>query len=346
MKLRRRDTEVFSLSFLDCICCGFGAIILLLVLTDVDQPIIIERTMTAMEGQLRRLQEELFILRGDTDELNRELRGRIEDLQKERTRLARVQGDLTNIRGEFAASRKDAAVTNIVESELVAAYQELTADMERLLKAPRPRPTASSVGGIPVDSEYVVFVIDTSNSMVSNHRPATLQLMNEILDIYPSVKGLQIMNDQGRYMFTGGPGRWLEDTQSVRSQIRNTLPRWAPFSQSNPLPGIELALRNHRVAGQRTSIYVIGDEYTGESVQGALNVIERLNRPDPRRGRARIHAIGFPEGIGMAPFTNIQFSSLMRAVASRNDGTFVGLTTEQKCAALISFGGVSQCIER
>ena len=27
MKLRRRDTEVFSLSFLDVICCGFGAVI-------------------------------------------------------------------------------------------------------------------------------------------------------------------------------------------------------------------------------------------------------------------------------------------------------------------------------
>lgn len=33
MKLRRRDIEIFSLSFLDCICCGFGAIILLFVLS-------------------------------------------------------------------------------------------------------------------------------------------------------------------------------------------------------------------------------------------------------------------------------------------------------------------------
>ena len=32
---RRREVEVFSLSFLDCICCGFGAIILLLVLSEI-----------------------------------------------------------------------------------------------------------------------------------------------------------------------------------------------------------------------------------------------------------------------------------------------------------------------
>ena len=41
---KRRAFEVFTLSFLDCICCGFGAIILLLVLTDVGQPIVIERS--------------------------------------------------------------------------------------------------------------------------------------------------------------------------------------------------------------------------------------------------------------------------------------------------------------
>ena len=33
MKRRKRETEVSSLSFLDCICCGFGAVLLLFVLT-------------------------------------------------------------------------------------------------------------------------------------------------------------------------------------------------------------------------------------------------------------------------------------------------------------------------
>ena len=31
--LKRRDAEIFSLSFLDCISCGLGAVILLLVLS-------------------------------------------------------------------------------------------------------------------------------------------------------------------------------------------------------------------------------------------------------------------------------------------------------------------------
>ncbi|MGC4029443.1 MAG: hypothetical protein QM696_11255 [Steroidobacteraceae bacterium] len=346
MKLRRRDTEVFSLSFLDCICCGFGAIILLLILTEVDQPVVIERTRDAMEGQLKRLQQELYAIRGETDQLNRELQGRVTALSRERARLARVQGDLTDVRGQFAASRSDAQVGNIVESELVSAYQELTAEMLRLNAQPRPRPSPQAVGGVPVDSEYVVFVIDTSNSMVSLHWETTVQLMREILDIYPEVKGLQVLNDQGRYMFGGVPGRWLQDSDSTRNRIRETLPRWTPFSQSNPVPGIEAALRQFRAPGLKISVYVIGDEFTGESIQAALDSIAMLNAPDPRRPRARIHAIGFPEGAGMPPFTNIRFSALMRAVAARNEGTFVGLTNEKPCRQFIEVLGTRQCVSR
>lgn len=347
MRLRRRDTEVFSLSFLDCICCGFGAIILLLVLTDVDQPVLIERAQATMRAQLLRLEEELHAIRGETDQLNRELQGRVDALSAQRSRLARAQGDLTEVRGAFAATTTDARVGNVVESELVAAYQELTEEMQRLNAQPRRRAAAPGVvGGIPVDSEYVVFVIDTSASMTQLHWQATLDLVNEILDIYPEVRGLQVLNDQGRYMFAGAPGTWLADGEATRRRIRQTLPRWMPFSRSNPVPGIEQALRHFRAGGHRISIYVIGDEFTGESIQAALDGIGRLNAVDARQPRARIHAIGFPEGAGMPPFTNIRFSALMRAVAARNEGTFVGLTDEKPCSRFVEVLGTRQCISR
>jgi hypothetical protein len=347
MKLRRRETEVFSMSFLDCICCGFGAIILLLVMTEVNQPVLIERARVSLDGQLLRLQAELHTLRGDTDELNRELQGRIDQLRAERTRQARALGDLTTVRGEFAASRSEAAVTNIVESELVAAYQELSAEMQRLQSQPRRAAPMAAVAGIPVDSEYVVFVIDTSASMVANHWESTVQIMRETLDIYPQVKGLQVMNDQGRFMFAGGrPNQWLTDSSGLRDRIRSTLPDWTPFSRSNPVPGIEQSLRLFRAPGQKVSIYVIGDEFTGESMQAAADSIARLNAADGKRPRARIHAIGFPEGAGMAPFTNVQFSALMRVVTARNDGTFVGITNEKPCRAFSEVLGVPRCVSR
>ena len=76
---KRREFEVFTLSFLDCICCGFGAIILLLVLTDVGQPIVIERSEKDLKGQIDALQRQLFELRGETEILNREMQGRVRE---------------------------------------------------------------------------------------------------------------------------------------------------------------------------------------------------------------------------------------------------------------------------
>ena len=68
---RRRSVEVFSLSFLDCICCGFGAIILLLVLTEIGRPVVLEKSRKNLDGQIRALNEKLHTLRGETDELTR-----------------------------------------------------------------------------------------------------------------------------------------------------------------------------------------------------------------------------------------------------------------------------------
>ncbi|MEJ1963854.1 MAG: hypothetical protein WDO56_20780 [Gammaproteobacteria bacterium] len=146
MKLRRRQIEVFSLSFLDCICCGFGAIILLLVLTQYGEPVATANTRKNLQAQAVELDGELKEIRGETDELNRQLPGRFDELQKDQQKLAHLAGDLTLIRGQFAASKLDASVTNTVQSELVSAYQTLTAEMQRLLKdqARRPNPRRSA----------------------------------------------------------------------------------------------------------------------------------------------------------------------------------------------------------
>ena len=66
MKKRRRDIDIFSLSFLDCICCGFGAIILLFVLSKFAEPVVIEKIKESMEGKLVLLEKELFEIRGET----------------------------------------------------------------------------------------------------------------------------------------------------------------------------------------------------------------------------------------------------------------------------------------
>jgi hypothetical protein len=322
---RNREVEVFSLSFLDCICCGFGAIILLLVISEFGEPIALEKSRADLQNQIRALQQELYEIRGDSEELSRELQGRIDTLDKEKLKVARLSGDLTDIRGQFSASTKDSSVSNTVETALVSAYQELTADMQRLLKSSARRKPQDAVGGIPVDSEYVILLVDTSASMTTYHWDAAIQSIQEILTIYPKVKGIQILNDNGKPMIAGSRGQWLGDTPSQRQDIVSKMKTWRAFSDSNPVDGIEEAIRTYWAADKRISIYVLGDEFTGESMQAALDGVTKVNKSAQAGGQrlVRIHAIGFPEGAGMPPFTSIRFSALMRLMCEQNGGTFV-----------------------
>jgi hypothetical protein len=134
------------------------------------------------------------------------------------------------------------------------------------------------------------------------------------------------MNDQGAYMFEDTKGKWLTDSPEQRAEIRKRAKHWAAFSQSNPVPGMEEAIRTYWATDKRVSLFVLGDEFTGKSIQAGLDGISALNKPgaDGRRV-VRINAIGFPEGTGMSPDTNIRFAALMRLVCAQNNGTFWGL---------------------
>jgi hypothetical protein len=185
---------------------------------------------------------------------------------------------------------------------------------------------SAAIGGIPIDSDYVIFIIDTSSSMTSNHWDINLAIVDEILSLYPHVQGLQVLNDQGTYMYEGTRGRWLPDTPAQRKEIRERAKKWRAFSQSNPVPGMEEAVRSYWAPDRRVGVFVLGDEFTGDSIQEALDSIGALNKPGPDGRRpVRIHAIGFPEGADMSPFTNIRFSALMRLICEQNNGTFVGM---------------------
>ncbi len=333
MKRReRRALEVFSLSFLDVVCCGFGAIILLFVLNKMGEPAALEQAQRDLSGLLARLEEELAVIRGETTVLSRDLRGREQQLSEETLKVARLQGDLSRVQGQFAASRELSQVQDIVAGRLLAAQQELSEEMKRLQAQQQQayrRPVDAPVGGIPVDSEYIVFVIDTSGSMQRFAWPALRRKMDEVLDAHPRVRGLQIMNDMGNYMFSHYAGKWIPDTPARRQAIRERLASWNAFSNSSPVEGIEAAIRTFWAADRNVSIYVMGDEFTGDSIDAVLEKVDRLNRRDASgRRKVRIHAIGFPTLFSQSQFpenTGVRFATLMRLLCERNGGAFVGL---------------------
>ena len=332
MKPRRkksRQFDIFSLSFLDAICCGFGAIILLFVLSKAAEPQIIEATREDLSGLLRDLQEQRFELQGEVTRLNRDLPGRREQLSEAQDQLARLQGDLSTLRGQFAASRDLAEQQNQLAGTLALARQTLTDEMRALIaRLSEPPPRDAPIAGIPMDSEYVLFVIDTSGSMVQGAWPQMLRKMEEILNAYPNLRGFQVMNDMGQVMFPQFAGQWIPDTPSRRRATLTVLRTWWPFSNSSPVEGIQEALRRYSADDRNMTIFVLGDEFSGVDFDRVIDQVERFNlRPDGTR-RARIHAIGFPvviRGQLSMQNTGVRYAILMRELTRRNGGTFVGL---------------------
>jgi hypothetical protein len=327
MPRKRREMAETSLSFLDVICCGFGAVILLLMITKTVEPQIIEASTKNLEGLVADLQEQLFELRGETRVLNRDLSAKQEQLSEYEQRIAILRGQLASARSRYDSLQVETNTNAVVTEQLAVAKQSLTAEMKRLLDGLEVQ--SNLIGGIPVDSEYIIFVIDTSGSMFSYAWDRMLQEIEATLNIYPNVKGIQIMNDMGNYMFSRYRGQWIPDTEGRRRVIMQNLRNWNVFSNSSPVEGITAAIRTFYDPGKKISIYVFGDEFTGESIAQVVETVDQINREatDGQR-RVRIHAVGFPVQFIRAPnlqTTGIRFAALMRELTYRNAGTFVGL---------------------
>jgi hypothetical protein len=322
----RRLVEEMSVSFLDVICCGFGAIILLLIITKTVEPMLLEKSRIDLDGQIVRREEAVHEIRGRITELRRQVEDASGQLDRRLQLVAALERELSQILGRFATTAQRSEEADTATQSLAAARQTLTDEMQRLLGADFRRET-DMVGGIPVDSEYILFVIDTSGSMFNVVWPQVLRKVRETLAIYPEVKGIQVMNDMGDYMFTQYRGQWIPDSPARREAIIRRLATWNPFSNSSPVEGIQAAIAAHQDPNKRISIFVFGDDFTGGSIETVIRQVDRMNMRDEQgRPRVRIHAIGFPVYIDRPSERVYRFAALMRELAWRNDGTFVGLT--------------------
>lgn len=341
-RAKRKEITVFSLSFMDCICCGFGAIILLLTLNRGIMPYVIEQESEEQEEILEAREEEIYEIFGQVALLELELVGVKEKVAKANEALASKQKQRSNVRGEFANVPDYAALIEAKNELLKSAMQE----RDKLRNTPPPWRT-DSVGGIPADSEYVIFVIDTSGS-IANRAKVVLKVLREVLELYPKAKGIQVLNDEGVYL-AGNMNKWipagLNGRQGVYEAVGNalnlqnsqptnelqalamifgggSLPKRIP-SNSDPANGMIRALRDFG-GGSDISMYVLGDDGpSGHSAAQIIDVFDRLNARQADGTRpVRVHSIGILTKSG----NKIQFGTGMRFITNRYDGAFVGMT--------------------
>jgi len=313
MKRKKNDFDIFNLSFLDIISCGFGAVVLLVLISntadDGSQSNVVE--VESLLGQVITLETKI---EGLAQEIDQQKKKNDEQLA-ERGGLGRAAQTLSESLGRKEREEKtlegDLEGLSLVQSTL-----------QRVSIAPSTTSTTrdEEVGGIPVDSDYVIFIVDTSGSMLSIWDRVSREILN-VLSIHPKVKGFQILNDQGKALISGYSGRWIPDTPQRRKSVMKVFGGWKDASNSSPVEGIETALKRYAKPGQSTAIYVFGDDYTGSSYDPVIAGITKMNRFQKNGQRlAKIHGVGF-----LSEFTTGRFAVLMRELTKRNGGTFLAL---------------------
>jgi len=326
---RRRGIDIFNLSFLDVVSCGFGAIILLLVIVKISEPRVIEQLAVDLRGRVAELDAAKQELAVRHAVVTRQLQAAESDLVASDAAIEERSDTLVGLRAAVEHERPDNAQLVTLEGRLQQATQRLSEEMRRLQGDSWRRAASDSpIGGIPVDSEYIIFIIDTSGSMQQNAWPQVVGKVEEVLEVYPQVKGIQVMNDMGEYMFSSYAGQWIQDSPARRRAIMARLSGWAPFSNSSPVEGIEAAIRRFYARDKRISLYVFGDDFSRGSIQQVLDTVATLNRADASgQRRVRIHAIGFPVLFSHGGLNQnvVRFAALMRRLAETNQGSFVGL---------------------
>jgi len=332
MKKQRRQQQEASISFLDVISCGFGAIVLLLIIAKVGEPAILEDAERQLQGSVRDYQERLFDIRGETIILDERLKSRKQQLSDLTERIARLQERLASI----AKQSNQLAQSHAREKEqLNLALQVLSEEMERLLGS-RSQQKNDLIAGIPVDSEYIILVVDTSGSMSNTQIWERLKVeFVNILNNYPTVLGMQVINTDAEYLMTATKGEWITDSPEMRDRILSRFDNWKNSSVlSSPSKAVPFAIETFYKPGLNISIYTFFDDFGDEqriSIHRVIKRIAAINKSNKGRdGLVRIHNIGFSHTLFKdKSLTNktIRFAALMRELSYNNGGTFIGLNS-------------------
>lgn len=314
MKRRNRILEVFSVSFLDVISCGFGAVVILILIskTNVDESV-------ASNEEVAALLSSMVSLQSSVTKIEQEIRDDLVILKQLSVKKSSIASASTALETELAQLK--ANNTNMAEN--IEGLSLVEEKLKQASLATHRKPIDQrddEVGGIPVDSDYVVFIVDTSGSMKRIWGNVTKEVVN-VLNIHPKVKGFQILNDMGKSLISSYEGQWIPDTPVRRKAVISMFRKWNAVSNSSPVEGLSIALRRYAKPNISTSIYVFGDDYSQNGYDDVIKTVTKQNKVLSTGKRlARIHAVGF-----ISPGTTERFSVLMREMTKQNEGTFIAL---------------------
>lgn len=205
MARKRRPQQLFSISFLDCICCGFGGVLLLFVL-------VAGKTSDEEARQLTQIREVLgqfeFDVKSREEQIDAiTLQAQVDEGETDETELRNnvTEREVTDLEQTLAKLLQS-------ESKMRKDLEELLADKEELAKTEVPDPVPipnverrQYLTGFELEGEHILFLVRASGSMVGNTIEEAIELQSKTDDEKrASAKWVRVV-DSVRWMISALP---------------------------------------------------------------------------------------------------------------------------------------------
>ncbi len=175
---RRRETEVFSLAFLDCICCGFGAVLLIFILTVSQQKSRDTESLEQVEERVRQLAVNVKTSAAEVAQLEQMLAAAQSEFDQLKTRQTGEQVNLTNRQKELLLLLQQTGALKDALDNLLGKKKALPTEDNQPLPIPN-EDRRQYLTGVKFDGTHVLFLVRVSGSMLGDTIQDAVALLAE-----------------------------------------------------------------------------------------------------------------------------------------------------------------------
>jgi hypothetical protein len=189
--MRRRRTDAFGLSFLDCICCGFGAVILFYVMMSAQGGLRGIRSTDTLKSEINRLQTEV-------DSGTRSLAQLRNALASTDQEVAEAAGNATRLTSEITQQQVQLSTYDASSLARREHIEDLRTDLRALEEGARRLEAGSTeraplgqdvrsfasgdvpryVTGLALHGKHILVLVDRSASMLHEDLVSVIRLRN------------------------------------------------------------------------------------------------------------------------------------------------------------------------
>jgi hypothetical protein len=162
---KRRETEVFSMAFLDCICCGFGAVILVFILTVAQKRNVDHVNVEEMRERVRQMENQLAASKGDIDRLNKLLASAQLELETIDAENAQQELKLSDRKRELLLLLQQTGAMKEALATLLGEKKALPTEDHAPIAIPNID-RRQYLTGVKLEGDYILFLVRASGSML------------------------------------------------------------------------------------------------------------------------------------------------------------------------------------